>query len=177
LILTVLALPLLGLIGCLDVPLGDPENSKVDDRLIGAWEEADGGEILVATRFDNRAYLVTVYKSDANSVRPTGEMYKAWITPLGDQQFITLAPLTPTVAFGGEKPTYPVAKWKLDGDTLTARGVDPEFAKPATTPEALAKLLLENLNNPKAFVDKDNIYRRATAARMQQIVQASTKPS
>ena len=40
---------LLTIVGCITIPLGDPEKAKVDDKLLGAWmtkPDENGGQTL-----------------------------------------------------------------------------------------------------------------------------------
>ncbi len=65
LLASILILPiLLGVMGCftLPVPIGNPEKSRVDPALTGAWiAEVDNGEawVLVFEPFDKRTWLLT----------------------------------------------------------------------------------------------------------------------
>jgi hypothetical protein len=56
---------LLGNLACMDplpVPIGNPENSKIDERLSGIW--TSGVEFIVLDAFDNRSWLLSYYVID-----------------------------------------------------------------------------------------------------------------
>jgi hypothetical protein len=106
---------------------------------------------------------------DAKTAKANGEVYKVWLTPVGDVSFLTLANVGPSSVTSDAKVEYIVAKWVLDGDTLKCRGVDSDFAKPATTSDALAKLLADNLNNDAAYSRDTNVYNRMSKERLAEL--------
>lgn len=95
-----LSLPLAAVVlflgGCLPVGLGDPEASKVDPKLVGAWQD-DGDGVVVLLPFDGRAYLmrtVEVERTDEGVELEPGEgCYKAWLTTIEGRTFLTAQPL------------------------------------------------------------------------------------
>ncbi|HEX5138375.1 MAG TPA: hypothetical protein VFY93_15470 [Planctomycetota bacterium] len=142
-----LSLPLAAVVlflgGCLPVGAGDPEKSKVDDKLAGTWIEVrdDGtdGDAVVLLPFDGRAYVLRSVKIDRTGDKEVIEsegLYKAWLTTIGDTTFLTAQPLYPREALAGAKvPGLFVAAVKVaeDGANVEAKGVDPGY-------EALAPL-------------------------------------
>ncbi len=161
LFLTVLLAGLLGLCSCLPVPLGDPEKSKVDARFNGVWEWRDGGKmyLVIFQPYDGHTYFVdalTGEPGEGNAVKPLGrDIYKAWLTPVRGETFLTMAPLEGVGALPGATPTkYLVAKIKIEGDTLTAYGIDPEYKKlkDVATPTALEKMISENMDDTTMFL-------------------------
>lgn len=161
LFLTVLLAGLLGLCSCLPVPLGDPEKSKVDARFNGVWEWRDGGKmyLVIFQPYDDRTYFVdalTGEPGEGNAVKPLGrDIYKSWLTKVRGETFLTMAPLEGVGALPGAKPTkYLVAKVKIEGDTLTAYGIDPEYKKlkDVATPTALEKMISENMDDTTMFL-------------------------
>src|SRR5689334_9692340 len=93
----ILAAGLLGLASCLPVSLGDPDKSKVDARLNGVWEWRDNGKIELAIfqPYDERTYFVDVLTGeagDAGAIKPLQrDIYKAWLTSVKGETFITMA--------------------------------------------------------------------------------------
>jgi hypothetical protein len=143
-----LSLPLAAVVlflgACLPVGVGDPETSKVDQRLAGVWVEAEKegteGNFVVLLPFDGRAYVMRVVEADRTEegidLKPGEAIYKAWLTTIEGRTFLTAQPLYPREALGDEKPPgFLVAQLKLseDGSSVEARGVNTDF-------EALAPL-------------------------------------
>ena len=64
LLLAVVLVPVIvGLIACLPVPLGDPEKSRIDAELGGAWLRQSHDTILVLLEpWDKRSWLLTSYE-------------------------------------------------------------------------------------------------------------------
>jgi hypothetical protein len=137
-----LSLPLAAIVlflgACLPVGLGDPETSKVDTALVGAWTEvkADGteGDIVVLLPFDARAYVLRSVKvertKDGIDLQPGEGLYKVWLTEISGQTFLTAQPLyLPAAVTDGKPPGLFVATVKLSDDkaSVEAKGVDPEF--------------------------------------------------
>lgn len=163
----------LGLIaGCLKVGLGDPEQAKVDDKLVGIWK-TDGDEktITVVNKFDSRAYVISSYDydKDRDIYKPTQECYKAWLAKVGNTQFITLQFLGAEAA-SGKDPVFVVAKIVYDGNKVSIWPVKDDFAKDIATSEALTKLLSDNLNNANAFGQDPEVYNRITSEEFQKLL-------
>jgi hypothetical protein len=160
LLVGLMAMGLLGLASCLPVPLGDPDKSKVDARFNGVWEWRDGGKIELAIfqAYDEKTYFVDVLTGevgDGGTVKPVQrDMYKGWLTTVKGETFLTLAPMEAVGALPGSTPAkYLVAKVKIEGDTLTALGIDPEYKKlkDVGTPTALQKMIEENMDEVAMF--------------------------
>lgn len=142
-----LSLPLAAVVlflgACLPVGVGDPETSRVDARLVGAWaevkEDGSDGDIVVLLPFDSRAYLlrsVEVERTNEGVTLKRGEgLYKGWLTTIEGRTFLTAQPLyLPDAVADATIPGLFVAAVKLseDGTKVEAKGVDPEF--PALAP-------------------------------------------
>lgn len=152
---------IVGLVGCLEIPLGDPERSKVDDRFTGLWlqrgEAADDGTLVSVVPYDARTCLVTVMKfarGDDKQVTAREEgNYKMWFTDVGGVRFVTLEPKDPAGLLGKTGKFYIVAKVEREGDVVTTTGVSDKLVKAAnvTTPAELEKLIAGNLGNADLF--------------------------
>ncbi len=63
-VLTGLAIALVGLLGCLPVPIGDPEKSRIDPELNGMWL-MDGGDsdpaVTLFEPYDKRTWLISQF--------------------------------------------------------------------------------------------------------------------
>lgn len=147
---------LLGLAACLPVPLGDPEKSKVDSSYVGAWEWADGDSTNIVTLrpYDERTYLVDAYTITGTIDEPRPKWhgaYKAWLTKVKGETFITMQPAETLAALPGEKleKHYLIAKLKLEEGKLKATGIDGGYkaAKEAGTPTALEQVIRENMDD------------------------------
>src|SRR5204862_137537 len=96
------ALAALAATACFPVPLGDPEQSKVDERLRGYWLDVTEGSTdhsaFAVAPFDAHAYVIQAVnftKSDAGEVKPEPAIvFKAWLSEVKGRQFLTAQPLT-----------------------------------------------------------------------------------
>ena len=147
---------LLGLAACLPVPLGDPEKSKVEATYVGAWEWADGDQtnVVVLRPFDERTYYVDAMTIAGTLDEPKPKwrgVYKAWLTKVKGETFITMQPAETLAELPGEKveKNFLVAKLKLEDGKLKATGVDGSYkaAKAAGTPTALERVIAENMDD------------------------------
>lgn len=155
-----------GLAGCLKVPLGDPEQSRVDDKLVGVWLQRDPSngaiKLMDAIAYDARTYLVISYdaKPDAVGAFERGDetLFKGWLTEVGGRRFLTLQLLGEST----ETP-YVVARIDLDQDgaALVARGIKPDFVKDAgvETADDLRKLIAGNLDNDAMYLEPDRYFK------------------
>ena len=152
---------LIGLAGCVGVPLGDPATSVADSRLFGVWEWRDGHINRAVVRpWDQRTYVIDVLTGD-----PTGDgtaiaprernVFKAWLADIKGQTFLTMQSIDTIGTVNGDdrQPYYIVSRIKLEGTTLTAQAIDPQF-KPLQGIKSQADLeglIAANLDNPKLF--------------------------
>jgi hypothetical protein len=153
---------MLALAGCLGVPLGDPAKSKADSRLAGVWEWRDGKvNRAVIRQWDERTYVIDVLSGDFiedGTTRPRERtVYKAWLTDVKGQTFLTLQPIETTGSLNGDarEKYFIVAKVKVEGNKMTASGIDTNFPglKDAATSAALEQIIAQNLNDPKLFAE------------------------
>jgi hypothetical protein len=93
---------------------------------------------------------------EGNAIKPLQrDMYKGWLTSVKGETFITLAPIESVGALPDAQPTkYLVGKVKLEGDTLTAWGIDPEYKKlkDVGTPTALKQMIQENMDDASMYL-------------------------
>lgn len=138
-----LAIVVLGLGACLPVALGDPETSRVDPRLAGVWTDAGVEpmkDVLVLLPFDSRTYVLLAAEKTSDNEGHTHfavrGQYKAWLTTIKEQTFISLEPLYLREALEPKDamPGYIVARISLseDGNRVEALSIDPDF--PALAP-------------------------------------------
>jgi hypothetical protein len=159
-IVAVVVAGLLGLAACLPVPLGDPAKSKADSRFFGVWEWRDGRVHRAIMRpWDERTLIVDILSGDLaedGTTKPRErDIYKAWLTDIKGQTFMTLQPIETVGMVNGDarQSYFIVARVKIDGTTLTAMALDPEFKKLKEAPnrEALERIVSASLDDPKLF--------------------------
>jgi hypothetical protein len=151
----------IALAGCLPIPLGDPETSKVDESLVGVWILKPGSndmtELLAVMPYDARTYLISdmkYSKRTGGGYNPRGQMNtKAWLTSVAGETFVTAELKDPKLLVEDTGKAYYVAKLTRHGDEVTLHAVDEQFIKDAnvTKPAELTKVITENLKNPKLY--------------------------
>jgi len=154
-----ICLAILGLCSCLPVPLGDPEKSQAEAKFLGAWTWADGGQtsVVVIRPWDTRTYLVDAMGYSGDSSAPVPKLrttYKGWITSVKGRPFLTLQPIdTLTATPANASRIYLVAMLALEGDQLTATGLDPQYAKfkEVGTSTQLEKVVVENFDDVRMW--------------------------
>lgn len=147
---------LLALTGCLPVPLGDPEKSRIDPELSGVWsfqDEKESGGLWLMEPYDSRTWLVTSIEVEMQpSAKPTEaapapapdermlleqkdlvpaslQTYKAWLTPIRNVRFLILEPKIVVNADGSMAPKLwlAFAVTSKGKDTLELRSLNYEF--------------------------------------------------
>jgi len=169
----------LSLAGCLRVSLGDPERSRVDERLAGFWLAPVAGEkglptspedertVYCVRPFDQRTYLVTAMRYRTEGGLATEVIgtytYKAWLTEVGGAPFMTLEFMDPTDVFTAERDReWAVLRYELTGESAAIRQVAASFAKRATTPKELGRLVRDHLADPALYEGEVETCRRLT---------------
>ena len=175
-LLLVVVAGLLGLAACLPVQLGDPAKSKADSRFFGVWEWRDARvHRAVICPWDEHTFVVDVLTGELaedGSPRPRErDVYKAWLTDVKGTTFMTLQPIDTIgmVNGDGRAPYYLVVKVALEGMTLTATSLDPDFKglKNCKTREELEKIVSDNINEPKLFGEGKVVATRWNVDQMQ----------
>jgi len=150
----------LAFIGCISIPLGDPEKAKVDDKLTGAWITApeENGEqtLFTVVPYDARTCLLTQFgfKKNGDAIEGGGRFdWKMWVVDVQGTKFVSLEMKNPQLVFGQEKDRFSCAKIALNGDTITMQRVKDDFVTSAniTTPQQFEELIAKNLNNAAMF--------------------------
>jgi hypothetical protein len=163
---------LVALVACLPFPLGDPEKSQLDPKLVGYWkyEKGDEGYLIALYPFDQRAYAleyVDYKKFDGLPVRKSQVLFKAWLTDVKARTFITLEPLEQRMPGAkDDKKTYPVLKISSAADNgLETRRVNEEFDgfKDVKSSDDVRAVITREVDNPKLYVDDPWIFRRLEA--------------
>jgi hypothetical protein len=148
------------LAGCLSIPLGDPEKSTVDNKMVGWWEQADqpaGDHQLVSVQaYDARTYLVMYYtyaKDGANITAKGTLIYKGWLTPIGTARFLTLKLMNPTppTTTDTEKDRYFVSRVESTEGGWTVQALSDKFVKDCATPDVLQQKVADNLKNADLY--------------------------
>lgn len=154
---TLLAVPLmLGIMACLPVPVGDPEDSRIDPELNGVWAGyvPDGyAYIQLLEPFDKRTWLVTWYwidiVDDDEAEEPVIDdvegllehlasveiakvnvaVYKAWRVRLGKHWFVTWESKGIYEGSDGFEPDYWLI-WRIERDSpdrMNLHLINPDF--------------------------------------------------
>jgi hypothetical protein len=162
-IFIVSCLVLMGFIGCISIPLGDPEKAKVDDKLLGAWLSKPGdGEkkqtLFTVVQYDARTCAVSEFEfsKDGDTIKPSGRFdWKMWMVDIKGTQFASMEMKNPQLALEPQSDVYASAKIVHDGDNLTITPVKDDLVKSAniTTSQQLEDLIAANLNSPDLFGD------------------------
>lgn len=172
----------LAIAGCLSIPLGDPDKSTVDSKLIGWWEQADPGQgdraLFSVQAYDAHTFLVMHYgyAGDVSAVTPKGSLiYKAWLTPIGDARFLTMEVMSPVPSpeKQTEKDRYAVLRIEQIDGGWSARPVSDDFLKDCATPEALRQKISDNLNDDALYSEpKPVAYHKASGDLAQSVLKA-----
>ena len=168
---------ILGLTACVKHPIGDPETSKVNPDFAGTW--SSDGSILFFRPYDARTYLITnfTYSEENGEIQAQTRVdYKAWLTPVGDETFITMEPLTIAHFVGVEaKPPYFVAKIRLVEGELHLRLVNPDSApvKEAKNSSQLETAIKEYLSSDTLYIGDLSVLKKLEdTTRIESVVNA-----
>ena len=89
---------ILAFIGCISIPLGDPEKAKVDDKLLGAWitKPSEGGEqtLFTVVPYDIPHGCAATYFPEANVLVPVRSVAEKSNTPASKSVVISIRPVT-----------------------------------------------------------------------------------
>ncbi|MBI1371873.1 MAG: hypothetical protein GC159_03815 [Phycisphaera sp.] len=191
LIPAIIAIPLAALIltlaACLPVPLGDPEQSKANDKLSGVWLErkddgtVDESNIYVMIPYDARTHMLRVLKVDESSpdelkTKEEGQ-YKVWVTAVKGRSFLTLHPLVPAAVLSeddAKKRFFLHAKFDLSDDRNTLlvwglKGDDFEPFKGVKTSDDVRRAVEANVDNTEMYGDKTTYTRVTDQDRLQKL--------
>lgn len=106
----------IGLLACMPVPIGDPEKSRIDDAITGAWlavTEDEQPMLFVFMPYDKRTWHVRYFDLHGDYDQPVLDLdrdevlagvdsgagfefqgtYKAWRTKLGGEWFLVWEPI------------------------------------------------------------------------------------
>ena len=195
---------LLGILACLPAPIGNPEKSRIDSQLNGIWTtsfspKSNTGTIWILEPFDRRTWLVTwinveaLESVDRESLETENgqadlidmlhfnrlgaeeiSLYKAWLTEIGDQRFLTFEP---KIMVGADKPMTPEYWWaarvrKIDENSLAIAfinakydGFKEAFGKFQGTitreqkGKMIERVIRRHIDDPELFGDPGNFRR------------------
>ena len=153
---------LLGFIGCISIPLGDPEKAKVDDKLLGAWLSAPGTDgkqtLFTVIQYDARTCTVSEFEfsKDGATIKPSGRFdWKMWTVDVKGTTFASMEMKMPQLALDPQTDVYACAKLTRDGDKLTIAPVKDDVVKNAniSSSQQLEDLIGANLNSADFYGD------------------------
>lgn len=171
-----LALPLaallLGVVACLPVPVGDPETSKADPALVGAWlatgVDGDKKELYIVRAFDKRTYFVhrLEFRDEIAGIQPESSwVLKGWHATFGGEKFICLDILNTKEHLGigaTEEKMYIVGTVKVDGNVCTLNLTNPQsqLVSSIRTQEQAEAVLKEHAKNPSLYTGQPYTLKR-----------------
>jgi hypothetical protein len=180
-----LALILLSVLtACLPVPVGDPEKSRIDPALSGAWRVAGGDDeqmLMVLDPYDKRTWLVTLIglgdagdnragqvsalqvpfnAVNADSFRVTSlGVYKCWLTRIGGETFMTWESKTLSETLPNMVPeqwwAFRVRKSGDDTFYLDSFDYSIDGLDKVTTSKDAEKIIRRHIDDPGFFEEKD----------------------
>lgn len=171
------------LAGCLRFPLGDPEKSTIDPKLVGfwLWEKEDEGVLAAVYPHDERTYVVEQFDFEKQGTGPRVKrrlVYKAWLTPVGGKTFMTLEPLVQRLPGTKEdQKYYAVVRVAAAGKDAEIQPLNAEFEplKGANSAAEVAAVVARELGNPKMYAEETSRFRRldveADAPQIEKIIQ------
>ena len=164
-----LAALLLATFACLPVPVGDPEQAKIDDALVGGWrrmptDAADKGMSVVLLRpWDTHTYLLQYVDVETKEDKESRQMVpmKAWLTTIGGATFLCAQPMDDLryiIGDDGQKPYWVVIRLDKTAAGIDIRMVQPDstFVKGLTKREEVEAAI-------KAHVNDDALYGNTTS--------------
>lgn len=148
------------------VPLGEAPEREIDPGVIGLWERTrDDGETerLLVLPMGAREYLVMFPAGTPNAL-----FGRAWLVEQdGDPRWVQLQWLGTGQGRVPEAdtPVFQVARYRLDGDALAVRLLNPEVVTgDAATAAELAQAVEANRDHPDLFRE-EAVLTRAGARR------------
>jgi len=180
-----LGLFLLALMACLQVPVGNPEKSRVDPALSGVWrvrQEGKSSESLwIIEPWDARTWILTTLDAEdddsadeAAATTPADvltqlesrglesiDAYKAWLATFSGVRFLVLEPKQALRDLAGEKPEFWVV-FKVQQPTadrvelLLVAGE--QIVNAETTAEA-ERILRKQARDPALYADSYTLLR------------------
>lgn len=166
---------LLALMACLEVPVGDPEKSRIDPALSGVWrvEHQDGSDfsLWIIEPWDARTWIVTMLDAeddDSAATKPRDvltrlessglksiDAYKAWLATFGGVRFLVLEPKRPLHDLTGEKPEvwFALKVQQPTSDRVELHGVAGDLMAEAKTTAAAEAILRKHARDPALYSD------------------------
>ena len=158
-----IAMLFFAMFACLPAPIGDPEKSKVDESLTGAWQSvpknADDKDKMYALiqPWDGKTYFLQ-YVDAKDPEKPGCLNFKAWLTTIAGAKFIVCQPLydlrfafKPTADDKQIWPTFRIDK--------TAEGINIRMVKAdgllqdKTTREQIEAVIKDHVNEDALYGD------------------------
>ena len=169
-----------GLVGCLPFPLGDPEKSQIDPKLGGFWSAGEGEdkEVVALFPFDQHTYVLedVKFKKQDDKWQPQGppQIFKAWLTQMKGQRFMTLEYLQQRLATSSDQKAYPVLRVTIEKDGIQVRAVSSDFEpmKKVKSGADVEAVISKELDNPDLYGGSDGMkFHRLDAESDKEIIQ------
>jgi hypothetical protein len=172
---------LLALVGCLPFPLGDPKKSQVDPKLCGYWastsDSGDEKELVALLPFDQHTYVLEdlKLKKQDDKWQPQGppQLFKAWLTQVRGQQFMTLEYLQQRLPGNTDQKVYPVLRLTTATDGLQVRLVKSDFEpmKNVKSSADVEAVISKELDNPDLYSGEGPKFRRLDPDKDKEMIQ------
>ncbi len=193
LVLMLVSLPIaaviLGIMACLPVPVGDPETSKVDAKFTGAWllpnpgdnkDDENKRQLYVVAPWDSRTYLVRFFEyeeKDGKIEAGKSGSYKAWLTPIAGQTFVTLDPKPIGRDLGTtteHDPFFVVGKLTTVENGLELLLTDPDkgLLKDVKTREQAEGIIKDHVSDPEIFAKGPMKFQKLDADKTKAVLEA-----
>lgn len=181
-LIAVIAVIGLALVSCLPVPLGDPEQSRVHQKYVGAWmwRDDDESHVAILRPWDSRTYALHLIDFTGTPQQP-GEIehsvLKGWLTEVGGETFLTLQSMESLAEVPGaaeDEKIYLICRLMLDGDRLVATSLNPSYPlfEHLRSSEELARIISQNMADPQMFASEPIDARRVAEGELESLMQS-----
>jgi hypothetical protein len=148
-----------GVGGCLDTPLGNPQKSSIDPNVEGFYEMPDnkGTQVAELAPLDDHSYLLSLYhfKTDNDGVHVDGfAAMHAWLTNIKGVESITISDPDPMELFkpaAQRKANFVIGALTLKDQDLEIVPLDDDSFKDCKTPDTLEAAIADNIGKPAMY--------------------------
>jgi len=130
------------------VPLSKVSKAKIDQALLGEWNNTDQAEpfTMIIQQFNDHELLIM----GAEDGVIDRDVMRAFVTVIQDERFLNVQDIKESP----DKRGWYLGKYTISADTLTAWTVDDKlFTKPVTSSRALYSFVKKNLHDKALYGD------------------------
>jgi len=181
---------MIGVLGCLPAPVGDPQQAAIDERLSGVWYPEDGSQLWVFWPWDDHGWLLSAYDLDAEvdeggssaSLHDLAlrDAAKAWRTTIADVDFLTLES-TAADSEAGLHSEWMTFRMDIRKGEFALTAIDEHFdefeewlQQDVSKPDVRAKIegvLARNADNPEMYASEPETWRQVPQTNYDNIVE------